>query len=49
MAEGPSPLPHLHDEHALTTDARSALPDATRAHGVENSEAARVAAVSDKP
>jgi hypothetical protein len=46
MAEGPSPLPHLHDELAPTTDVRSALPDATRAHGVESAEAATG---SDKP
>ena len=49
MAEGPSPLPYLHDELAPTTDAPAALPVATRAHGVESPEAARVVAGSDKP
>jgi len=49
MAEGPSPLPHLHDELAPTTDAPWALPDATRVHDVETPEAARLAAGSDKP
>jgi hypothetical protein len=49
MAEVPSPLPQLHDELAPTTDAPAELPNATRAHGVESPEAARVAARSDKP
>jgi hypothetical protein len=39
MVEGPSPLPHLHDELAATADAPSALPAATRGHGVESPEA----------
>jgi hypothetical protein len=46
MAEGPSPLPHRPDELALTSDRPSALPDATRAHGVECPEGATG---SDKP
>ena len=50
MAEAPFPLSHLHhDELAPTTDARSPLPDATRAHGVDSPQPARAAAGSDKP
>jgi hypothetical protein len=50
MAEAPFPLSHLHhDELAPTTDARSALPDATRVRGVEPPDAGCVAAGSEKP
>ena len=35
MVEGPSPLPHLHDEPARTTDPARAAPDTARVHGVE--------------
>ena len=49
MADGSPPLPNLHDEAAPTTDAVSALPDATRADGVESPETALVAAGSAEP
>jgi ferredoxin len=45
MVEGPSPLPHLHDEIARTTDSFCAALDTARVHGVERP----VAAGSDKP
>src|SRR5436190_11687823 len=40
MVEGPSLLPHLHDEPARTTDPSCAAPDTARVHGVERPVAA---------